>query len=245
MKLPRENETWVFFLGIILVPVSVAAVSMYIDTRIDDRQRELATELNNRQERLAITQTVDSYFQGVGDILASGMPEAQGDRIIIARTNALLRRIEAPMVCARVVRFVSDVRPKLLRAPKRQLERGTPHVSLAGLDLSGTDLGFTTLVATDLRGARLKGTRLAWSSLREARLDGAELAGADLRGADLTGANLEKTNLRGASIGGASFVQAQLSGADLRDVDRNDVLVDGLRAAVDFSGANLDGALQD
>lgn len=237
----KDNNPLLILAGIILIPIAVAAVSLWVDTRIDERQRRAAEDLFQRQQRLVVAQTIDAYFQGVGTVLMHD--DDLSNRMVIARTNALLRRLEQPRDRALVLNFLSEVRPALTRRPARMLERASqPFVDLAGLDLGGADLSFVNLYRANLRGARFNGASLRWANLTGANLRGAELDGADLRGARLSEANLADASLRGALTGGADFSSADLRGADLSRADTSDYEFEGLTTSINMTAALLSGA---
>ena len=239
----KESNPVILLAGVILIPITVAVVSLWVDTRIDERQRELAEDLYQRQQALTVTQTIDAYFQGVGEILLAAPEPAVRDRIIVARTRALLDRLELPRDKGLVVRFISQMRPDLTKRPRRLLERPTsPFIDLSDIDLSANDLSFINLYGADLSGASLRGVNLSWANLAQADLRRADLSGAVLQGADLSGAILSGARLRDARIGGADFGSALLDGADLQGADNSDFEFEGITTQTDFTAANLAGA---
>lgn len=239
----KDTNPLILIAGIICIPVAVAAVSLWVDTRIDERQRTLAEDLHRRQEALAVAQTIDAYFQGVGQVLLSEMDPALRDRLIVARTNALLGRLHQPADRALVVRFVNQMQPELTKRPQRSLERSIrPFIDLSGTDLSGADLAFINLYRADLRGAKLRNAELTWANLSGANLRDADLSGARLNGAELHGAELSGAKLAGARIGGASFRGATLDAADLRGADAGDFEFEGITTPTTFEAASLAGA---
>ncbi len=240
----KENNPLLIIAGIVFIPVVIAGVSLWVDVRIDKRQRQAAEELFQRQERLTLTQTIDAYFQGVGAIFMNESNREVRDRIIVARTNALLNRLSTPRDRALVVRFVSQMDPTLTQRPKRALERSAkPFIDLADLDLSGADLSFANLFGANLSGTKLTGSNLIWANLTQANLRNATLEGADLRGAELSRADLAEATLREARIGGANFHGADLRGADLRQADPGAFEFEGLTTRTNVENAKLDGAL--
>lgn len=240
LKNLRDSDPLLILAGIILIPIGVAAVSLWVDTRIDARQRAAAEDLFRRQERLTVTQTIDNYFQGVGMLITSDKDLKGHNQIIIARTNALLARLTHPQDRALIIRFVSELRPELTKRPKRMLERAAkPFIDLANLDLSGTDLSYINLGQANLSGADLRSAKLLWANLRQASLRGALLDQTDLRGAELSASTLSRASLRRAQIGGTSFIAADLEDADLRDADTSDFEFEGLVTTTNFDNATL------
>lgn len=239
----RESNPLLILAGIILIPIGVAAVSLWVDTRIDERQRRAAEDLFERQERLTVTQTIDSYFQGIGMLMENGQKPVERNRIIVARTNALLGRLNHPSDKVLVVRFISELQPELTKRPQRMLERAArPFIDLAGLDLSGTDLSYVNLSQANLNEVNLEGANLLWANLTRASLRGARLNQADLRGAELSGSTLRDATLQRAKIGGASFKSTDLRGADLRGAEAADFEFEGLVITTDFDNATLSNA---
>ncbi len=239
-----EGAPWLIVAGIILIPLAVAVVGWWTDQRIDERQRQLSEELYQRQERLTAAQMIDAYFQGVGEVLLSEMESATRDRIVAARTTALLRRLTRADDRAMVLRFVSQTHPSLTRRPARSLERSTvPFIDLSGIDLSGSDLSFANLYGADLSNANLVGTNLSWSNLVEANLTGASLDDANLSGAEIRGAILVGSSLRGVRLRGANLSSARLSGSNLHGADLSNLRFEGISTPTNFSDAVLDDAI--
>lgn len=144
------------------------------------------------------------------------------------------------------------------------------EVNCAGLDLSGVNFAAANLARSSfhkaiLAEASLSGADLSKADLSEANLGGADLSGAnlneakvsnaDLDYADLRGAELQKANLYGthglyADIWGGNFREAQLVHADFSYVNSREpgqsssyLQIINSRAGIDFSGANLYGAI--
>lgn len=240
----KESNPLLLVAGIVLIPIGVAAVSLWVDTRIDERQRLAAKELYQRQEMLTVTQTIDAYFQGIGSLAATDMESESGRRIIVARTNALLGRLTHPKDKALVVRFISDLRPELVKRPERALERASqPFVDLAGMDLRGTDLSYVNLNRANLPAADLSGANLQWANLSDSNLQAARLDEADLRGVALSRSVLGNASLRGAKLGGASFTGASLNNTDLGGADLSGFEFEGAVTETSLTRADLSGAV--
>lgn len=240
----KESNPLLILAGIVLIPIGVAVVSLWVDTRIDERQRKAAEDLFQRQQALTVAQTMDSYFQGVGMLLTETPDQPESTGLVVARTNALLNRLGRAEDRALIVHFVAELSPGLTARPERMLERASkPFIDLADLDFSGTDLSYVNLYQANLRGADLSGTNLLWANLAGANLRGARLDAADLRGATLSGADLSGASLRGAKIGGSDFSSANLRDADLSEADRTVFEFEGLSTETNLSNTNLSGAL--
>ena len=131
----KESNPLLILAGIILIPIGVAVVSLWVDTRIDERQRKAAEDLFQRQQALTVAQTMDSYFQGVGMLLTESPDQPESTRLVVARTNALLNRLGRAEDRALIVRFVSELSPGLTARPERMLERASkPFIDLAELE---------------------------------------------------------------------------------------------------------------
>ncbi|MFM7635124.1 MAG: pentapeptide repeat-containing protein [Cyanobacteriota bacterium] len=179
--------------------ILVAVVALLIAWRQFVVDRRLTTQ----QNRITQAQTIDSYIQGISDLVSNeeGMLEDWPlERMLLeGRTAAVLGSIDANGK-AKVLRFLSHAS---LLTPLRRDARlgraildgqggyaadrleGVPvvrlHQMLVGADLSGTDLRGVDFNAADLRGCRFE----------QADLGGANLAGCNLSGANFSGARLE------------------------------------------------------
>ncbi len=239
-----EANPFLLIAGIILIPLGVAAVSLFIDARIDNRQRQLSKELFERQERLSIAQMIDAYFQGIGDVMNNQMDAGSRNRIIVARTMSLLNRLSKPSDKAMVLRFVTELQPGIVNRPERTLERSSkPFVDLSRMDLRDADLSFANLYRADLSGAQMTGVNLTWANLTQARLEGAILDQANLNGAQLAGAEMTRASLRRARLGGADFTNAELNNGDLRGADLSDFSFDGITSSINLSGTDVSQAI--
>lgn len=239
----KDSNPMLLILGVILIPISVAIVSLWADGRNAERQRELSQQIFTRQERLTVTQTIDNYFEGIGKLLATESDPAVRDRIVVARTRALLARLSKPEDNALVVRFISELRADLLVRPARIIERAkSPYISLAGIDLSGTNLSFVNLYNADLHGSKLRNADLSWANLSNADLSSADLSGATLNGSELGAAALGKADLTRANLRGTGLVDADLRGATLREAVVGGFEVEDISLHTDLTGADTQGA---
>lgn len=244
LKKITEANPLILIGGIILIPLGVAAVSLILDARIDNRQRQLSEALFERQERLAIAQMIDSYFQGVGEVMINSMDTDNRKRIIVARTMSLLQRLNKPSDKSLVVRFVSELQPGITSRPERALERSSkPFVDLSNIDLRGTDLSFANLYRADLSGAQMQGVNLTWANLTQARLEGTILDAANLNGAQLGDATMTRASLRQARLGGADFSNARLNHSNLQGADLSDFSFDGITTTITLTGTDFSHAV--
>ncbi len=169
------------------------------------RQNQISETLTGQQNVITQQQTIDSYFQGISDLVLDPQGQLEDwplERAIAqARTAALLGGSDADGR-AKIVRFLSSA--NLLTPLKRDGLLGRPI-------LDGTG-GYVVDLANGVRVVNL-GMMLA----------GRAISNTDLRNSDLSGANLIKTNfnncdLTGANFSGAVLVKANLRGTDLSRV---------------------------
>ena len=169
------------------------------------RQNEISETLTGQQNVITQQQTIDSYFQGISDLVLDPQGQLEDwplERAIAqARTAALLGGSDADGR-AKIVRFLSSA--NLLTPLKRDGLLGRPILDGAG--------GYVVDLANGVRVVNL-GMMLAGRAINDT----------DLRNSDLTGANLIKSNfnncdLTGANFSGAVLVKANLRGTDLSRV---------------------------
>ncbi len=219
-------------LGQILVALLAAYVAW--------RQYVISRDLTTQQNRITQQQTIDSYFQGISDLILGedGLLEDWPPERAIAegRTAAILGGLDGEGK-AKVIRFLSSA--KLLTPLKRDRRLG--RAIFDGLGSYEEDIEFGVRVislGSMLVGADLSGTDLRWTELSEANLSGANfqacnlmranLAGTVLQGADFTEANLSRTRLFYGDIATASprdrltppnFQTGSQTGAIIEDAD--------------------------
>ncbi len=169
------------------------------------RQNEISETLTKQQNAITQQQTIDTYFQGISDLVLDpqGLLEDWPlERAIAqARTAAILGGAD-PEGRAKIIRFLSSA--NLLTPLKRDGLLGR-----AILDGTG---GYVVDLAQGVRVVNL-GMMLA----------GKDVSHTDLRGVDLSGANLLRANLQGcdftgANLAGTIIAQANLKGTDLSKV---------------------------
>jgi uncharacterized protein YjbI with pentapeptide repeats len=165
------------------------------------RQNEISESLTGQQNVITQQQTIDSYFQGISDLVLDPQGQLEDwplERAIAqARTAALLGGCDADGR-AKIIRFLSSA--NLLTPLKRDGLLGRPI-------LDGTG-GYVVDLANGVRVVNL-GMMLA----------GRDVCNTDLRNADLSGANLIKTNFVNCDLTGANLVGAILAKANLRNTD--------------------------
>jgi uncharacterized protein YjbI with pentapeptide repeats len=177
--------------------ILIAILALYIAWR----QYVIEKDLTTQQNLITQQQTIDSYFQGISDLVLDeeGLLEdwPQERAIAEGRTAAILSSADAEGK-AKVLRFLS--RSKLLTPLKRDRRLGR-----AILDGSG---GYAEDRAYGIRVIDL-GVMLAT----------ADLANTDLRWTDLSDANLIRANLSDCDLVKANVSRTILYGADLSGTD--------------------------
>jgi uncharacterized protein YjbI with pentapeptide repeats len=177
--------------------ILIAVLAVYVAWR----QYVIGKDLTIQQNLITQQQTIDSYFQGISDLvldeegLLEDMPLERA--IAAGRTAAILSSIDANGK-AKVLRFLS--RSRLLTPLKRDRRLGRAILDGAG--------GY----AEDRRS----GTRVIDLGVM---LAGAALAGTDLRWTDLSDINLIYANLRRCDLVKANLSRSILCEADLSETD--------------------------
>ncbi len=194
---------WTGAVGQILIAVLALALAwrQYIISRDLTIQQNVLTI---QQNLITQQQTIDSYFQGISDLVLDeeGLLEDWPQERLLAegRTAAILGSIDAGGK-AKVIRFLS--RSKLLTPLLRDSRLGRAifdgngsyaedrnsgvrvinlGIMLAGADLSHSDLRWTDLSDTNLIRANLRGCDLVRANLSRTILQEADLSGADIKG---------------------------------------------------------------
>jgi uncharacterized protein YjbI with pentapeptide repeats len=183
--------------------ILVALLAAYVAWR----QYIISFELTTQQNRITQQQTIDTYFQGISDLILDeeGLLEDWPPERAIAegRTAAILSGVDAEGK-AKILRFLSS--SKLLTPLKRDRRLG--RAIFDGMGGYEEDLEFGVRVIQlggMLAGASLSNTDLRWTELSEANF-----VGANLQNCDLTRANLSRSILHGADLTGADLSRAKL-----------------------------------
>jgi uncharacterized protein YjbI with pentapeptide repeats len=183
--------------------ILIAILAVYIAWR----QYVISKDLTIQQNIITQQQTIDSYFQGISELVLDeeGLLEdwPQERAVAEGRTAAILSSIDASGK-AKVLRFLS--RSRLLSPLKRDRRLGRAildgtggyaedrnygvrvidlGVMLAGTDLSGTDLRWTDLSDINLIRANLRNCDLVKTNFARTILCSAILAGSDMMGTRL------------------------------------------------------------
>ena len=209
---------WFGALGQILI----AVIAVYIAWRQYVISKDLTIQQNLltiQQNNITQQQTIDTYFQGVSDLVLNeeGLLEDWPQERLLAegRTAAILSSVDS-VGKAKIIRFLS--RSKLLTPLKRD-----GHLGRAILDGSGgyeKDLvaGVRVIdLGVMLAGANLSGTDLRWTDLSEANLVRANLSNCDLVKANLCRTILYEANLAGADLNATKLFYGSLATASPRN----------------------------
>ncbi len=188
--------------------ISIAIIAVYVAWRQYVISKDLTIQQNLltvQQNLITQQQTIDSYFQGISDLVLDeeGLLEdwPQERAIAEGRTAAILSSVDGNGK-AKIIRFLS--RSKLLTPLKRDR-----HLGRAILDGCG---GY----AED----RLEGLRVIDLGVM---LAAADLAGTDLRWTDLSEVNLVRANLSNCDLIKANLSRTILYNANLSDADLNSI----------------------
>lgn len=183
--------------------ILIAILAVYVAWR----QYVIGKDLTIQQNLITQQQTIDSYFQGISDLvldeegLLEDMPLERA--IAAGRTAAILSSVDANGK-AKVVRFLS--RSRLLSPLRRDRRLGR-----AILDGSG---GYSDDRAAGIRvidlGVMLAGANLSSTDLRWADLSEINLIYANLSRCDLVKTNLSRTILCEANLAGSDLMSTRL-----------------------------------
>jgi uncharacterized protein YjbI with pentapeptide repeats len=171
------------------------------------RQYTIEKVLTTQQNRITQQQTIDSYFQGISDLVVDedGLLEdwPQERAIAEGRTAALLGSVDNQGK-AKILRFLSH--SNLLTPLQRDRHLG--RAMLDGLGGYSEDREY---------GVRVIGLRmmLAGTDLCDTDLRGADLSDASFFEANLCAADLTRTNLSRSILCHANLREAKLDGARL------------------------------
>ncbi|MGK7888745.1 MAG: pentapeptide repeat-containing protein [Leptolyngbyaceae cyanobacterium] len=183
--------------------ILIAILAVYIAWR----QYVISKDLTIQQNLITQQQTIDSYFQGISDLVldAEGLLEdwPQERAIAEGRTSAILGSVDSPGK-AKIVRFLS--RSRLLTPLKRDRHLGRAMLDGMGGYQEDRDFGIRVidlgvmLAATHLAHTDLRWTDLSDTNLVRSNLEGCDLVKANLARAILYEANLRNTDLMGTRL---------------------------------------------
>ncbi|MDV2996079.1 MAG: hypothetical protein N4J56_005733 [Chroococcidiopsis sp. SAG 2025] len=186
--------------------ILIAIIAVYVAWRQYVISKDLTIQQNLltvQQNLITQQQTIDSYFQGISDLVLDeeGMLEdwPQERAIAEGRTAAIFSSVDASGK-AKIIRFLSQ--SKLLTPLQRDFRLGRAILNGEGGYSEDRNYGIRVIdLGVMLARADLSNTDLRWTDLSEANL-----IAANLNNCDLVKANLSRTIL----------YEAQLVSADLK-----------------------------
>jgi len=183
--------------------ILIAVLAVYVAWR----QYVISKDLTIQQNLITQQQTIDSYFQGISELVldADGLLEdwPQERAIAEGRTAAILSSVDGEGK-AKVLRFLS--RSKLLTPLKRDLHLGRAILDGQGGYAEDREYGIRVIdLGIMLAKAKMSGSDLRWTDLSDANLIGADLSRCELVRANLTRTILCDANLTRADLKGARF----------------------------------------
>jgi uncharacterized protein YjbI with pentapeptide repeats len=225
-------------LGQILIAVLAAYIAW--------RQYIISRDLTIQQNLITQQQTIDSYFQGLSDLVLDeqGLLEdwPQERAIAEGRTAALLGSVDAGGK-AKIIRFLS--RARLLSPLKRDRRLGRAILDGKGGYEEDRHHGIRVIdLGVMLAGADLSNTDLRWTDLSEANL-----IRANLKRCDLVKANFSRTILCTAllcktDLNGTRFFYGKAELASPRSRTEPPDYQTGKHTGAVIEDADLTGAVQ-
>jgi uncharacterized protein YjbI with pentapeptide repeats len=219
--------------------ILIAVLAVYIAWR----QYVISKDLTIQQNMITQQQTIDSYFQGISDLVLDeeGLLEdwPQERAIAEGRTAAILSSVDAGGK-AKVLRFLS--RSRLLSPLQRDRRLGRAMLDGKGGYAEDRDYGVRVVdLGVMLAGADLSGTDLRWTDLSDINL-----IRANLKSCDMVKTNLARTILCGAVLAGSDMMGCRLfygSVATASPRTRNDIpdYQTGAHTGAVVEGADLSG----
>jgi uncharacterized protein YjbI with pentapeptide repeats len=194
--------------------ILIALLAVYIAWR----QYVIEKDLTTQQNLITQQQTIDTYFQGISDLVLDeeGLLEdwPQERAIAEGRTAAILSSVDAEGK-AKIIRFLS--RARLLSPLRRDNRLGRAILDGTGGYQEDRAQGVRVIdLGVMLAGANLYNTDLRWTDLSEANLIRANLGHCDLVKSNLSRAVLYEASLKGADLNGARFFYGRVEEASPR-----------------------------
>ncbi|NHC35603.1 pentapeptide repeat-containing protein [Scytonema millei VB511283] len=226
--------------------ILIAIIAVYVAWRQYVISKDLTIQQNLltvQQNLITQQQTIDSYFQGISDLVLDeeGMLEdwPQERAIAEGRTAAIFSSVDASGK-AKIIRFLSQ--SKLLTPLQRDFRLGRAilngeggysedrnygirvidlGVMLARADLSNTDLRWTDLSEANLIAVNLNNCDLVKANLSRTILYEAQLVGADLKSTRLFYGDAQTTTPRSRNIA-PNYNTGEQTGAVIENADFTD-----------------------
>ena len=194
--------------------ILIALLAVYIAWR----QYVIEKDLTTQQNLITQQQTIDSFFQGISDLVLDdeGLLEdwPQERAIAEGRTAAILSSVDSGGK-AKIIRFLS--RARLLSPLKRDQRLGRAILDGTGGYEEDRVYGVRVIdLGVMLAGADLSNSDLRWTDLSETNLIRANLSGCDLVRTNLSGTIICQASLRGADLNGTRFFYGKAETASPR-----------------------------
>jgi uncharacterized protein YjbI with pentapeptide repeats len=194
--------------------ILIAILAVYIAWR----QYIISRDLTIQQNLITQQQTIDSYFQGVSELVLDeeGLLEdwPQERAIAEGRTAAILSSVDAGGK-AKIIRFLS--RARLLTPLRRDRRLGRAILDGSGGYQEDWLNGIRVIdLGVMLAGANLAATDLRWTDLSEANLIRGDLSFCDLVKTNLCRTILCDVKLCGADLNGTRFFHGKAKDASPR-----------------------------
>jgi len=194
--------------------ILIAILAVYIAWR----QYIISRDLTIQQNLITQQQTIDSYFQGVSELVLDdeGLLEdwPQERAIAEGRTAAILSSVDAGGK-AKIIRFLS--RARLLTPLRRDRRLGRAILDGSGGYQEDLLNGIRVIdLGVMLAGANLAATDLRWTDLSESNLIRGDLSFCDLVKTNLCRTILCDTKLCGADLNGTRFFYGKAKDASPR-----------------------------
>ena len=233
-----EFGSWAEWVGA-LGQIMIALLAVYVAWA----QYVISKDLTIQQNRITQQQTIDSYFQGISDLVldGEGMLEdwPQERSIAEGRTAAILSSVDE-VGKAKIMRFLSQSR--LLTPLMRDTRLGRPMLDGAGGYAEDRPYGVRVInLAVMLAGAKLSGQDLRWTDLSEANMVRADLSHCDLVKANLSRTVLYDANLKGSDLKGTRLFYGSAETASPRSRSFPPDYQTGAYTGVVLENCNLDG----
>ncbi len=192
-----EFGSWADWVGA-LGQIMIAILAVYVAWQ----QYVISKDLTIQQNRITQQQTIDTYFQGISDLVLGpdGLLEdwPQERAIAEGRTAAILTSVD-PAGKAKILRFLS--RSRLLTPLQRDSHLGRPMLDGSGGYSEDRAYGMRVInLGVVLAGANFTGQDLRWTDLSEANMVRTNLVRCDLVKANLSRTVLYEANLQEADM---------------------------------------------
>ncbi|MBW4583445.1 MAG: pentapeptide repeat-containing protein [Tildeniella nuda ZEHNDER 1965/U140] len=221
--------------------ILIALLAVYIAWR----QYVIEKDLTTQQNLITQQQTIDSFFQGISDLVLDddGLLEdwPQERAIAEGRTAAILSSVDGGGK-AKIIRFLS--RARLLSPLKRDQRLGRAILDGTGGYEEDRVYGVRVIdLGVMLAGADLSNSDLRWTDLSEINLIRANLSNCDLVRTNLSGTILCQASLRGSDLNGTRLFYGKARTASPRSKTEHPDYRTGAYTGAVVENADLTGAV--